>query len=93
MYTITYTHTALSDLHTFRKYEQNTILDAIDTQLPYEPMVETQNRFRREPPDIADWELRIGVFRVYYNVDEQIAIVHIERIGYKPNNTVFFRKR
>ncbi|WP_207714081.1 hypothetical protein [Scytonema sp. UIC 10036] len=38
----------------FRKFEQNIIIDAIQTQLLYEPIVETKNRFRRNPPDIAE---------------------------------------
>ncbi|WP_332953467.1 hypothetical protein [Microcoleus sp. AR_TQ3_B6] len=52
---------------------------------------------RKPCPDdgtkIADWELRIGVCRVYYNVEEQVRVVAIERIGEKPNNTVFFRSQ
>lgn len=53
----------------------------------------TANCFRRDPPDIAEWELRIGVFRVYYNVDESVYIVYVERIGEKPNNEIYFRGR
>ena len=93
MYEIEFTVEAYEDLRSFRKHEQNIIIDAIDAQLMYEPTVETNNRFRRNPPDIAEWELRIGVFRVFYNVDDQISIVRIERIGYKPNNAIFFRRR
>jgi mRNA-degrading endonuclease RelE of RelBE toxin-antitoxin system len=92
MYEIAFTASAFKDLRSFRKYEQNIIIDAIDSQLVYEPTVETTNRFRRNPPDIAPWELRVGAFRVFYDVDDQVSIVHIERIGYKPNNNVFFRK-
>jgi len=91
MYDIEFTPEALQDLRHFKKFEQALILDAVQTQLPYEPVTETRNRFRRNPPDIAEWELRIGVFRVFYNVDESVKIVSIERIGEKPNNTVFFR--
>lgn len=92
MYEIEFTPLALDDLRHFRRYEQNVIVDAIRTQLSYEPAVETRNRFRREPPDIAAWELRIGIFRVFYTVDESVRIVRIERIGEKPNNAVFFRR-
>lgn len=91
MYEIEFTPESVQDLRYFKKFEQNIIIDAIQTQLPYEPVVETLNRFRRNPPDIAEWELRIGVFRVFYNLDEVIQIVSIERIGEKQNNTVFFR--
>lgn len=54
MYEIEFTPEAVTDLRYFRKFEQNVIIDAIQTQLPYEPTIETKNRFRREPPDIAD---------------------------------------
>jgi mRNA-degrading endonuclease RelE of RelBE toxin-antitoxin system len=91
MYEIGFTPEAVQDLRYFKKFEQNIIIDAIQTQLPYEPATETRNRFRRNPPDIAEWELRIGVFRVFYNVDNLVQIVSIERIAEKPNNTVFFR--
>jgi mRNA-degrading endonuclease RelE of RelBE toxin-antitoxin system len=93
MYEIKFKADAIEDLRSFRKHERNIILDAIDAQLIYEPTIETNNRFRRNPPDMAVWELRVGVFRVFYNVDDYVAIVRIECIGYKPNNTIFFRKR
>jgi mRNA-degrading endonuclease RelE of RelBE toxin-antitoxin system len=92
-YEIEFTPEAFQDLRYFKKFEQSIILDAIQTQLLYEPATETRNRFRRNPPDMAAWELRVGVFRVFYNVDELVQIVRIERIGEKPNNTVFFRRQ
>ena len=91
MYQIEFTPMARQDLRYFKKYEQNIIIDAIETQLPYEPTVATTNRFPRNPVEIAEWELRAGDFRVFYNVDEQVLIVSIERIGEKPNNRLFFR--
>lgn len=91
MYQIEFTPEAVQDLRYLKKFEQNIIIDAIQTQLSYEPGIETKNRFRRNPPDIAEWELRIGIFRVFYNIDGFVQIVSIERIGEKPNNTVFFR--
>ncbi len=30
---------------------------------------------------LAEWELRIGRFRVLYNVEEEVKIVSIEAIG------------
>jgi mRNA-degrading endonuclease RelE of RelBE toxin-antitoxin system len=91
MYQVEFTPESVLDLRYLKKFEQNIVIDAIQTQLVYEPTLETKNRFRRNPPDIAEWELRIGVFRVFYNVDEVIQIVSIERIGEKPNNIVLFR--
>jgi mRNA-degrading endonuclease RelE of RelBE toxin-antitoxin system len=91
MHEIDFTQIALDDLRHFRKFEQNIILDAIQTQLAYEPTLETENRFRRDPAEISEWELRVGVFRVLYNADDTVMIVRIERIGDKPNNRLRFR--
>ena len=93
MYDIEYTETAIADLQWFKKYEQNQILDGIDQQLRYQPTIETRNRKRLRPNTTADWELRIGDFRVLYDVDEQVSIVEIKRIGEKRGNAFFFRWR
>ena len=91
MYTIEFTPTARDDIRYFKKYEQNIIIEVIETQLAYQPMVETINRFRRSPPEIADWELRVGDYRVFYNVEEFVQIVSVERADEKPNNELYFR--
>jgi len=93
MYDIQYTETAIADLQWFKKYEQNQILDGIDQQLRHQPTVETRNRKRLRPNAVAAWELRISDFRVLYNVDEQVSIVEIQRIGEKRGNAFFFRGR
>ena len=93
MYTIEYTQRALADLKTLKKHEQREILDAIDTQLTYEPAVEVRNRKRMRPNPYAEWELRIGDFRVLYSVDEQVRIVEIQRVGEKRGEGFFFRGR
>ena len=93
MYIIEITPTAREDIRYFKKYEQNIIIEAIETQLTYQPTVETTNRFHRNPPEIADWELRVGDFRILYNVEEAVQIVSIERIGEKPNNELYFRRK
>jgi mRNA-degrading endonuclease RelE of RelBE toxin-antitoxin system len=93
MFRIEFTSESLRDLEFFRKYEQQTILENICLQLQHEPNVETRNRKRLEPNDIADWELRIGKFRVLYDVHETILIVSIETVGLKLGNQLFVRGR
>ena len=66
-------------------------MDAIYQQLSYEPTIETENRFRRDPTEISEWELRVGEFRILYDADDTVRIVRIERIGHKPNNTLHFQ--
>lgn len=91
MYHIEYTQMALDDLKWFQKHEQKRIVQAVDTQLKYEPKVETRNRKPMRPNPMGEWELRVGNFRVLYNVFETIQIVEIERIGQKRGNKFFFR--
>ena len=91
MYEIEYTLEALKDLKSFRKFEQEHILDEIDAQLQYEPNVETQNRKWLRPNNISDWELRIGKYRVLYDIEEQEQIVAIQAIGFKIGNELYIR--
>ncbi|MCI0388728.1 MAG: type II toxin-antitoxin system RelE/ParE family toxin [Acidobacteria bacterium] len=91
MFRIEYAQEAVEDLKWFGKPEQQRIVEAIDGQLRYDPMVKTRNRKRMRPNGIAEWELRIGDFRVLYNVDQQVRIVEIRRIGEKRRNEIFFR--
>ena len=89
MYDIIYTASALEDLALLRQFEQKQVVDEVDHQLKHEPDVETRNRKRLRPNDVAEWELRIGKFRVFYDVQEAIKIVKIEAIGYKHGNRLF----
>ena len=93
MYTIEYTQRALEDLITLKKHEQSEILDAVDAQLMYEPTVEVRNRKRMRPNPYAAWELRVGDFRVLYDVNERVRIVEIQRVGEKRGEGFFFRGR
>ncbi len=91
MYEIEFTPEAIEDLKSFRKFEQQTIISGLDSQLKYEPTVETRNRFRMRPNDVAEWELRLGKYRVFYNVEIDVQIVSIEVVGFKRANQLFVR--
>lgn len=91
MYEIEFTVQAEQDLKWFRKNGQNEILDGIEAQLRYEPTVETRNRKRLRLGQTVEWELRVGRFRVFYNVDDEEQSVSIEAIGLKVGNKVYFQ--
>ena len=91
MYEIEFTPEANEDLKLFRKFEQKQVLDEIERQLKYEPKVETRNRKRMRLNEVAEWELRIGKFRVFYNVVEETHIVSIEAVGFKIGSMLFIR--
>jgi len=91
MYEIEFTVNALEDLQAFKKFEQQIIISGINTQLKYEPTVENRNRFRMRPNEVAEWELRLGKYRVFYQVEDIVQIVSIEVIGFKIGNQLFVR--
>ncbi len=91
MYEIEFTHSARHDLKALRKFEQQLIVDGIYQQLPFEPNVETANRKYLQPNDIADWELRLRKYRVFYDLEEQAKIVLIRAIGLKTGNALYIR--
>ena len=91
MYEIEFTPEAVEDLKALREFEQEEVVDGIESQLRHEPTVETRNRKKLRPNNVAAWELRIGRFRVFYNVDEAVRIVSIEAVGFKVGNLLFVR--
>ncbi len=88
---IQYTDDAFEDLRHFRKYDQVMLLDQVDRQLSYEPTVETRNRKRLRPNKVAEWEVRITHFRVFYEVLADAGLVKIVAVGYKKGSRLFLR--
>jgi len=67
--------------------ERSVALEAIERQLPYEPLVETRNRKPLRPNPIAPWELRVGKLRVFYEVVAgEPSLVRILAVGKKDRN-------
>lgn len=91
MYELEFTQGAVDDLRFLRKNEQQEVIDGIESQLLYKPAVETRNRKRLRPNNVSEWELRLGKFRVFYDVESVVRIVKIEAIGYKEGNQLFIR--
>jgi mRNA-degrading endonuclease RelE of RelBE toxin-antitoxin system len=89
MFRIELTPEAAADLRTFRRYDQEQIVAGIEEQLPHQAIEPSRNRKRLRPNRLAEWELRIGDFRVFYDVDLDESLVKIEAIGYKDGSTLF----
>ena len=89
-YEVEIVSTALEELKAIKPFHRRQIADAIDAHLPFEPSVETRNRkrmvgakpgFEHLPPI---WELRVGSFRVLYDIDESVSLVTVRSIREKP---------
>jgi mRNA-degrading endonuclease RelE of RelBE toxin-antitoxin system len=87
-YCIALSRVSLSHLQALSAREQRLIRDALIEQLSYEPTVQTRNRKQMHPNSLAVWELRVGDFRVYYDIDEGELVVNIRAIGIKRGNQV-----
>lgn len=90
-FVLEFTDSALEDLSFFKRYEQNLILDSVEVQLIYEPAAETRNRKSLELNPLAGWELRVGAYRIFYDVISLENLVKIKAVGYKDHNILFIR--
>jgi mRNA-degrading endonuclease RelE of RelBE toxin-antitoxin system len=88
-YKVELTSLAINNLKAIRAYDRCRIVDEIHVQLEHQPIVETRNRkrldaltpdFEHQPPV---WELRVGDYRVFYDVDESTSTVYVRTIRHK----------
>ena len=90
-YHIEVTEEAKIDLSHYTAFERKLIVSQIREQLSEQPKVETKNRKPLRDNPISTWELRIGKFRVFYEVDEAGRLVVIVSVGHKDHNVVVIR--
>jgi len=83
---VSFTRTAYTQLQAIRRYDRNAILDAVREQLAYAPTTETRNRKPLRENPLADWELRVGAHRVFYEVDTNDNSVRVIAVGVKDGN-------
>jgi len=91
MFKVEFTASALEDLNFFKPYEQNPILDAVEQQLPHEPLTPTRHRKELRPNPLATWELQAGKYRVFYDVEQEDQVVRVKAVGWKEHNQLFIR--
>jgi mRNA interferase RelE/StbE len=92
-YQIKFSQDGLIDLEFFAVYERKTIVDEIKKQLSYQPAVETSKKKKLRNNVIAPWELKIGTYRAFYEVLEDIVTVYVVSVGYKEHNILYVRGR
>ena len=88
-YEIAFADSVKAHLQALTAGQRATILDAIERQLPNEPLAETRNRKPLRPNPIAPWELRVGTLRVFYDVSEgPPSTVRVLAVGVKDRNVL-----
>lgn len=93
-YRIEYARTTEDHLRTLTARERAMVFDAIRQQLVHQPTVKTRHRKVMRPNPVAPWELRIGEFRVYYQVqDSPERIVQVLAVGVKRRDQIWIGGR
>jgi mRNA-degrading endonuclease RelE of RelBE toxin-antitoxin system len=81
---------AAAEIAALPAFIRKQVVEAIDSLLLHQPTVPTRNRKPLRgliPPwdHLAPtWEIRVGEYRVFYDVDEAAAVVHIRAVRHKP---------
>ena len=90
IFTIEYAKSLDDDLASLRAYARKQILDTIEKQLKHEPTRKTRKRkplVGLIPPwEHVEpvWQLSVGEYRIFYDVDEDELVVKIRAIRLKP---------
>jgi mRNA-degrading endonuclease RelE of RelBE toxin-antitoxin system len=90
-YRIEVTEEAREDLNYYTVGEQKIVSTQIRVQLEDAPSTETRNRKKLRDNPIATWELRIGKFRIFYEVNDAAHLVTIVVVGHKEHNILYVR--
>jgi mRNA-degrading endonuclease RelE of RelBE toxin-antitoxin system len=91
MFETRFVDSAFEDLDFLNKFEQRFVVSMIEQHLSLEPAKPTRRRKPLRPNDLATWELRLGAFRVFYDIDPQDMIVWVKAIGRKEHNRLLIR--
>jgi mRNA interferase RelE/StbE len=89
---VTLTPSAEADLDYLKRYEQRVIVEAVQRYLRNDADVESHHRKQLRVNPLAPWELRLGKYRVFYELLD-VTTVKIVAIGYKEHNDLFIRGR
>ena len=84
-YEIVLTQAAEDDLASLSAHDAKIVLDAIELHLTHQPKHESRSRIKKLiQPAISQFRLRVGEFRVYYDVaedDRRVVVLQVYEKG------------
>ncbi len=89
---VRFVRSADTDIGSYAAAERRLILDGIGRYLLVDADIETRRRKRLRPNPLAPWELRIGPFRVFYEIRDR-SVVRVLAVGHKEHNELYIRGR
>jgi mRNA-degrading endonuclease RelE of RelBE toxin-antitoxin system len=93
MYELRFSEGAVADLEMVPAHRRPVILDTIESRLQLTPLARSRNRKELvglvPPWDQVRpvWELRVGEYRVFYDVDEERSRVIVQAVRRKGRKT------
>lgn len=91
-YRIEYDAEAREHLRELDARDRTAVVDNLERKLKHEPTVATRNKKLLRANELAPWELRVGEWRVYYDVQETPErMVTVRAVGRKDGARVLIR--
>ena len=88
-YRVSITAEAESQLDALRSHERRTVEAAIESRLQNDPVTPTRSIKRLRPNPFAQFEMRVGDFRVLYNVEANEVVLLL--VGRKVGNKLIVK--
>lgn len=86
VFQIVVSHSAERDIGFLPAFARRIVLDGIELHLRDQP-TSTSRRIKDMRPDpVAGWELRLGDYRILYDVDNASYVVSVQVVGEKVGN-------
>jgi mRNA-degrading endonuclease RelE of RelBE toxin-antitoxin system len=89
-FVIQFRESAKDDLNYFSAREQRIILAGIRRNLNDDADGESKKRKKLRTNEIAAWELKLGKYRVFYDIENSVT-VKVIAIGYKDHNELYIK--
>jgi mRNA-degrading endonuclease RelE of RelBE toxin-antitoxin system len=86
---VVFTEDAERQLHAMPARDRRIIEDAVEDKLVHQPTAESRALKSLRPNRFAEYELRVGDFRVLYRVDAGLSEVLVAAVGVKVGNKLF----
>jgi mRNA-degrading endonuclease RelE of RelBE toxin-antitoxin system len=92
-FTVNITNGAEADLRLLSAYARRIVLDGLELHLRHQPTQGTRRIVPLRANPLASWELRLGDYRVLYDVDEASQTVNVLVVGEKRGNRFYVQDR
>ena len=92
-YEVILKRSAVNDMDSLRKYDAAAIADMMEKHLARAPGRESKSRIKRlRGIENPDYRLRIGEYRIFYNIEESQSRVIVLRVMHKDQTQEYYKE-